>query len=146
MKIHIINGPNLNRLGKREPSLYGSTGFESHLKKMKKEFPTHRFTYFQSNIEGEIIDALHRSDEFDVVLLNPGGYCHTSVAIADAIASIDTPVIEVHITNLFAREEFRHISITGKNCRGSISGFGLCSYIIAVTAAENLKEKKQGSN
>ena len=133
MKIIIINGPNLNLLGKREPQVYGAESFEAYLERLKVKFPTVSFEYFQSNIEGEIIDLLHRFGFSEKgIILNPGGYAHTSVAIADAIKAIDAAVVEVHISNIFARESFRHVSLTAQACSGSISGFGLKSYDLAV--------------
>lgn len=144
MRIQIINGPNLNLLGKRETSIYGSQSFEKYLNFLKEKYPTIDFEYFQSNIEGEIIDKIQETgfdpDSYrDGILLNAGGYTHTSVAIADAIAAVTTPVIEVHISNVFQREDFRHVSLIGKNCKGSISGFGLNSYEIALFAVINEK-------
>lgn len=142
MKIHIINGPNLNLLGTREPEVYGGSTFEDYLQKLQKLFLNHRISYYQNNVEGEIINELHRSDKkYDVILMNAGGYTHTSVAIADAVAAITTPVIEVHISNIFSREEFRHVSITGRSCAGCITGFGLDSYKTAIVAAEFMTEK-----
>ena len=133
MKILIINGPNLNLLGIREPELYGSTSFESYLKKLRSRYPRITLEYFQSNVEGEIINALHNAGFlYEGIILNAGGYAHTSVAIADAIKAISTPVVEVHISNTFAREPFRHISFLAANVRGSIIGFGLESYRLAV--------------
>ncbi len=133
MKILIINGPNLNLLGIREPELYGSTSFESYLKKLRSRYPRITLEYFQSNVEGEIINALHNAGFlYEGIILNAGGYAHTSVAIADAIRAISTPVVEVHISNTFAREPFRHISFLAANVRGSIIGFGLESYRLAV--------------
>ena len=135
MKIHIINGPNLNLLGQREPGVYGSESFDSFFEKLKAEFPENEFSYFQSNVEGELINNLHENGfNTDGIIINAGGYTHTSVAIADAIAAIKTPVIEVHISNIFAREEYRHISLIAGKCLGSISGFGLDSYRLAVMA------------
>jgi 3-dehydroquinate dehydratase II len=135
MKIEIINGPNLNLLGKREPEKYGSRSFEDYLITLRSQYPDVAFEYFQSNIEGEIINEIHKVGfSFDGIILNAGGYTHTSVSIADAIASVKSPVVEVHITNIYAREDFRHISLTGKNCKGSIAGFGLDSYRLAVEA------------
>lgn len=135
MKISIINGPNLNLLGKREPDKYGSIAFEDYLASLKKLYPKIEFYYFQSNVEGEIINELHEKGfSYDGIILNAGGYTHTSVAIGDAVVSVKTPVIEVHITNIFAREEFRHITLTGRNCSGIISGFGLDGYRLAVEA------------
>ena len=143
MKIVIINGPNLNLLGKREPEKYGHTSFEDFLLVLKLRFPDIIFEYFQSNIEGEIINEIQRTGfSYDGIILNAGGYTHTSVAITDAISSVKTAVIEVHITNIAAREDFRHISLIGKNCAGSISGFGLDSYRLAVDALIELKNTK----
>ncbi|WP_317898155.1 type II 3-dehydroquinate dehydratase [Aurantibacillus circumpalustris] len=133
MKIMIINGPNLNLLGKREPEIYGATDFETYLKTLKEKFKDSEIHYFQSNVEGELINKLHEVGfSFDGIIINAGGYTHTSVALADAISSIKTPVIEVHISNVFAREDFRHVSYLGANCKGSISGFGLKSYELAL--------------
>jgi 3-dehydroquinate dehydratase-2 len=135
MKIIIINGPNLNLLGKREPEKYGSQTFEDYLQNLKKSFPEIDFHYFQSNVEGELINEIQRVGfSFDGIILNAGGYTHTSVAIGDAIASVKTPVIEVHITNIMAREEFRHTSLIARSCSGSVAGFGLDSYRLAVEA------------
>ena len=129
MKVLIINGPNLNLLGKREPAIYGNTGFESYLQKLREQFPEVQIDYFQSNIEGEIIDHIQQADgTYDAVLLNAGGYTHTSVAIADAIGGVDVPVVEIHISCILAREEFRHVSLIAPKCKGSIMGFGLDSY------------------
>lgn len=129
MKIQIINGPNLNLLGKREPGIYGSEGFEGFLESLKIKYPDIEIQYYQSNVEGELINKLHEVGfEFDGIIMNAGAYTHTSVAIADAIAAIKTPVIEVHISNVYAREEYRHQSMMAKNCKGIITGFGLKSY------------------
>jgi len=133
MKISIINGPNLNLLGKREPDVYGNESFEDYLKELKKQFPLVEFTYFQSNIEGELIDFIQNAGfNQDGIVLNPGGYTHTSVAMGDAIAAIKTPVIEVHISNVHAREDFRKISHVSAKCKGTISGLGLKGYELAV--------------
>jgi len=135
MEIVIINGPNLNLLGKREPEKYGHSSFEEYLEVLGKRYPDIRFTYFQSNVEGELINEIHRSGfSKDGIILNAGGYTHTSVAISDAISSVKTPVVEVHITNIHAREEFRHTSLIARSCRGSIAGFGLDSYRLATEA------------
>ena len=135
MKIAIINGPNLNLLGKREPEKYGKSSFEDYLILLRKRFPGAEMEYFQSNIEGEIINEIQRAGfSLDGIIINAGGYTHTSVAITDAIAAVKAPVIEVHITNIAAREEFRHTSLIGRSCAGSISGFGLDSYRLAVEA------------
>ncbi|UMB54748.1 type II 3-dehydroquinate dehydratase [Lutibacter sp. A64] len=133
MKILILNGPNLNLLGKREPEIYGSLTFESYFKSLKNNFPTVDLHYFQSNIEGELIDKLHEVGfSFDGVILNAGAYTHTSVAIGDAIKGIETSVIEVHISNVHSREDFRHISFIAPNAKGVIAGFGLKSYDLAI--------------
>jgi len=145
MKISIINGPNLNLLGKREPGRYGHTSFEDYLVFLRARYPGIEFDYFQSNIEGEIIDEIHRKGfTFDGMIINAGGYTHTSVAIADAISSVKTPAVEVHITNISAREEFRHTSFIAARCIGSVAGFGLDSYRLGVEALiEKLKEEKK---
>lgn len=133
MKIMIINGPNLNLLGKRETTIYGDRDFESYFQDLKKKFESLELSYFQSNVEGEIINELHRVGfSYDGIILNAGAFTHTSIAIADAVAAIKTPVVEVHITNIFAREDFRHVSFLGAKCVGSISGFGLKSYDLAL--------------
>jgi 3-dehydroquinate dehydratase-2 len=143
MQITIINGPNLNLLGKREPEKYGHSSFEDFFLKLKNRFPEIIFDYFQSNIEGEIINEIQmKGFSADGIIMNAGGYTHTSVAIADAIASVNTAVVEVHITNIAAREEFRHVSLTARNCAGSISGFGLDSYRLAVEALLEIKKRK----
>ena len=135
MKIQIINGPNLNLLGIREPEKYGFSSFEDYLVTLKSLFPDIQFDYFQSNIEGEIIDQIQNAGfSSDGIILNPGGYTHTSVSIADAVAAIKAPVVEVHITNIAAREEFRHKSIVGRSCSGTITGFGLDGYRLAAEA------------
>ena len=142
MEIVIINGPNLNLLGRREPEKYGHSSFEDYLSTLKSRYPNVIFSYFQSNIEGEIINEIHKSGfTQDGIILNAGGYTHTSVAITDAIAAVTAPVIEVHITNILAREEFRHTSLIGRSCKGSISGFGLDSYRLAVEALIEIKSK-----
>lgn len=135
MNILIINGPNLNLLGKREPSIYGDKDFESYLQELKNLFPSVSISYFQSNHEGEIIDKLH-AEGFTAngIVLNAGAYTHTSVGIADAVKSISSPVIEVHISNVFAREEFRHHSFLSPVCMGVICGFGMQSYQLAIQA------------
>jgi 3-dehydroquinate dehydratase-2 len=143
MKIAIINGPNLNLLGKREPEKYGTRSFEDYLIILRSQYPDIHFDYFQSNVEGEIINEIQRTGFlFDGIILNAGGYTHTSVAIGDAIASVKSPVVEVHITNISAREDFRHVSLTGRNCTGTIAGFGLGSYKLAVEAHILLKKEK----
>lgn len=133
MKIQIINGPNLNLLGKREPEIYGSETFEKYFENLKKRFPQVELHYFQSNVEGELINKIHEVGfSFDAILLNAGGYTHTSVAISDAIAGVTTPTLEVHISNIYKREEFRHKSIISKSCVGMISGLGLKGYELGV--------------
>ncbi len=135
MKLSIINGPNLNLLGSREPNIYGRNTFEDVLKNLKKEFPNVEFDYFQSNIEGELINFLHNADKTsDGIILNAGAYTHTSVALGDAVKGIGTPVVEVHISNIFSREDFRHVSYISPYCMGSVIGFGIDSYRLAVTA------------
>jgi 3-dehydroquinate dehydratase-2 len=135
MYIEIINGPNLNLLGRREPEKYGQSSFEDYLEVLKSRYPDISFKYFQSNTEGEIINEIQKAGfSYDGIILNAGGYTHTSVAITDAIAAVKSPVIEVHITNISAREDFRHKSLIGRNCSGSIAGFGLDSYRLAVEA------------
>jgi 3-dehydroquinate dehydratase II len=144
MKIQIINGPNLNLLGKREPEKYGNVSFEDYLGSLKKLFPGITIDFFQSNVEGEIINKIHETGfNYDGIILNAGGYTHTSVSIADAVAAVDASVIEVHITNISAREGFRHNSIVGRYCTGSIIGFGLFGYKLAIEAIiESLKKSK----
>jgi 3-dehydroquinate dehydratase II len=133
MKILIINGPNLNLLGKREPEIYGNDSFEEYLELLRNFFPAYTIQYTQSNVEGELINALQDAENnFDNIVLNAGGYTHTSVALADAVKAIVTPVVEVHITNLFARERYRHTSLIAPWCKGTISGFGLDSYRLAI--------------
>lgn len=131
--IGIINGPNLNLLGKREPGIYGDTTFEEYLQKLDEDFKEVELKYFQSNVEGEIINKLHEwGFLMDGIVLNAGGYTHTSVAIGDAVASIDTPVVEVHLTNIQSRESFREVNHVARSCQGSIMGFGLDSYRMAI--------------
>ena len=133
MKIAIINGPNLNLLGKREVDIYGNLPFGEYLEKLKKSYPDISFTYFQSNTEGDIINELQQAGfDHDGIILNPGGYTHTSVAIGDAIAAITAPVIEVHISNIHAREDFRKLSHVSSKCKGTISGLGMKGYELAV--------------
>ncbi len=144
MKIGIINGPNLNLLGRREPEKYGYSTFDDYLLQLRSRFPDIDFEYFQSNLEGEIINEIQKSGfTYDGIILNAGGYTHTSVAITDAIAAVKTSVIEVHITNVASREEFRHTSLIGRTCVGSISGFGLDSYRLAVEAFIEMKNSKK---
>ncbi|MBN8853884.1 MAG: type II 3-dehydroquinate dehydratase [Sphingobacteriales bacterium 50-39] len=133
MNIAIINGPNLNLLGTREPDVYGSKTFEQYFKELQQLFPAVKFDYFQSNVEGELIDQLQKVGfSYDGIIINPGGYTHTSVAIGDAIAAITTPVIEVHISNVHAREDFRKLSHVSAKAKGTIMGLGLKGYELAV--------------
>ncbi len=133
MNIYIINGPNLNLLGLREKSIYGDQSFDAYFDALQSNYPQVNLHYFQSNVEGELINKLHEIGfSADGIIFNAGGYTHTSVALADAIAAISTPVIEVHISNVYAREEYRHVSLLAKNCKGVIAGFGLNSYLLAL--------------
>ena len=133
MRILIINGPNLNLLGIREPEVYGNGTFEDYFSALQKEFPDVTLEYFQSNVEGEIINKLQEVGfTFDGIVLNAGGYTHTSVAIHDCIKAIATPVVEVHISNIFGREEYRHKSLISSACKGLVAGFGLDSYRLAI--------------
>lgn len=133
MKICIINGPNLNLLGKREPEVYGNQTFEDYLETLKSKFPKVELTYFQSNIEGELIDKIQEFGfSYDGIILNAGAYTHTSIGIGDAIKAITTPVVEVHISNTFSRESFRHQSYISGNAKGVILGFGMKSYELAI--------------
>ncbi len=132
MKLLIINGPNLNLLGQREPHIYGKRTFEEYFELLQQEFPGVTMHYFQSNSEGAIIDQLHQATTYNGIVLNPGAYAHSSIAIADAIAAIETPVVEVHISNTFAREAFRHKSMIAPYCVGSIIGLGLKGYDLAI--------------
>ena len=140
MKIIIINGPNLNLLGVREKSVYGQENFDKFFQQLKNTFPEVDLIYYQSNVEGEIINKLHEVGfNYDGIILNAGGYTHTSVAISDAIAAINTPVLEVHISNIYARESYRHKSLLSKNCIGIISGLGLKGYTLAIKYFFELK-------
>ena len=135
MRIQIINGPNINLLGKREPSIYGSVTFEEYLAELRKKYPDVELGYFQSNVEGEIIDIIQQTGfDVDGIILNAGAYTHTSIALQDAIRSVTSPVIEVHKSNVHAREQFRHVSMIACACRGVICGFGLNSYRLALEA------------
>ncbi len=135
MKLIIINGPNLNLLGTREKDIYGTETFESYFHKLEEIYSIIDFDYFQSNVEGELINKLQETGfSADGIILNAGGYTHTSVAIADAVAAIQSPVIEVHISNVYSREDYRHTSLMAKNCKGVIAGLGLDSYRIAIEA------------
>jgi 3-dehydroquinate dehydratase-2 len=133
MKIAIINGPNLNLLGKREVDIYGTENFDSFFETLKKQFPAIEFEYYQSNVEGELINKIQEVGfTYDGIIINPGGYTHTSVALGDAIAAINTQVVEIHITNIFGREEFRKISYVSAKAKGVISGLGLKGYELAI--------------
>ncbi len=133
MKLLILNGPNLNLLGLREPGVYGSQGFDSYLEDLKSMFPDVELEYYQSNVEGELVNKIHEVGfSYDGIVFNAGAYTHTSIALSDAIAAVKTPVMEVHISNVYAREEFRHKSIISKNCTGIITGLGLDSYMLAI--------------
>ena len=144
MKIEIINGPNLNLLGVREKSIYGDQSFEAYLQTLKTHFSAIDLTYFQSNHEGDIIDRVHKIGfEYDGIVLNAGGLTHTSVALTDAIAAIKAPVLEVHISNIFKREEFRHHSFLSKNCIGIISGLGLNGYALAIDHLFSIHKNQQ---
>lgn len=135
MKIQIINGPNINLLGKREPSIYGSVTFEDYLAELRKRYVDVEIDYFQSNIEGEMIDCIQQTGfDVDGIILNAGAYTHTSIALQDAIRSVKAPVIEVHISNVHSREDFRHVSMIACACKGVICGFGLNSYRLALEA------------
>ena len=138
MRIMIINGPNLNLLGKREPEVYGSTTFETYFKQLQKKFPKVTLEYYQSNIEGELINKLHEVGfTYDGIILNAGAYTHTSIGIGDAIKGVTTPVVEVHISNTFGREAFRHVSYISPVAKGVILGFGLPSYDLAIQSFES---------
>lgn len=140
MKIQIINGPNLNLLGKREPEVYGNKTFDTFFEELKKRFPTVELSYYQSNVEGEIIDKLQETGfSINGIILNAGAYTHTSIAIHDAIAAIKTPVVEVHISNIYAREEFRHTSLITSKCAGLLTGFGMEGYALGVQFFINSK-------
>ncbi|MCW3111740.1 MAG: aroQ [Segetibacter sp.] len=133
MKVAIINGPNLNLLGKREPEVYGSNNFEQYFEELEKKYPQVNLSYYQSNVEGELINKLQEFGfSYDGIIINPGGYTHTSVALGDAIAAITTPVVEVHISNVHAREDFRKISHVSAKSKGTIAGLGLKGYELAL--------------
>ena len=138
MKLLILNGPNLNLQGRRDKSVYGAETFEEFIPRLRTLYPTHTIDYAQSNVEGELINLLHQADGvYDGILFNAGGYTHTSVALRDAIDAVKVPVIEIHISNVSAREEFRHTSLIGATCVGTIAGFGLDSYRLGVEAICN---------
>jgi 3-dehydroquinate dehydratase-2 len=143
MKILLINGPNLNLLGKRETSIYGNTSFESYFSSLVSKYSEIELEYFQSNIEGEIINKIHEKGfDYDGMVINAGAYTHTSVAIRDAISGVKSPVVEVHISNILTRENFRHESLIGPVCAGSIMGFGLDSYRLGIEAIKELVKPK----
>lgn len=143
MKIAIINGPNLNLTGKREPGVYGRQSFDEYIPYLRGLFPDMEISYSQSNVEGELIDRIQACGrEGRAVLLNAGGYTHTSVAIHDAIAAVDVPVIEIHMSNVAAREEYRRTSLIGSACKGTIAGFGMDSYRLGVLALQELLAEK----
>ncbi|PJJ60132.1 type II 3-dehydroquinate dehydratase [Hymenobacter chitinivorans] len=145
MQILIINGPNLNLLGRREPGIYGTRSFEEYLPELREAFPDFTLEYFQSNHEGELIDKIHEVGfTYHGIVLNAGAYTHTSLALADALAAINSPVVEVHLSNVAAREEIRHKSLLAKNCLGSISGFKLDSYRLALHYFEGIRPKRVG--
>ena len=134
-KIQIINGPNLNLLGKREPTVYGNRSFEDYLDTLRARYPECEIAYYQSNVEGELINKIHEVGfTYDGIILNAGAYTHTSIALHDAIKAVTTPVVEVHISNIHARESFRHVSMLSAACKGVILGFGLDSYRLAVAS------------
>ena len=140
MRIQIINGPNLNLLGRREPSVYGNESFEDYLTVLQSLFPEVEIVYYQSNVEGELVNKLQEVGfSFDGIILNAGAYTHTSVALHDCIKAIDVPVVEVHISNIYAREEFRHTSLISAVCAGVVCGFGLDSYRLALEALKGMK-------
>jgi len=133
LKIQIINGPNLNLLGRREPHIYGNQSFETFFEELQNKYKNLELFYFQSNSEGELIDKIHQIGfDFDLIILNAGAYTHTSLALADAIAAINTPVVEVHVSNIYARQKIRHKSMLAPFCKGCITGFGLKSYELAI--------------
>lgn len=142
MKILILNGPNINLLGKREPEIYGNRGFADYFDELKKTFPEVEFDYYQSNVEGEMINKIHEVGfSWDGIVLNAGAYTHTSIALQDAIKAVETPVVEVHISNVHKREEFRHKSMISCACLGVICGFGLDSYRLGVEALKRYNEQ-----
>ncbi len=133
MKLIIINGPNLNLLGIREKDIYGNKTFDDYFEELKEKYPQVELDYYQNNVEGELINEIQEKGFlYDGIILNAGAYTHTSIAIADAVKAVKAPVVEVHISNIFSREDYRHVSYLGKNCVGSISGFGLKSYDLAI--------------
>jgi len=135
MKVMIINGPNLNLLGEREEAIYGNVSFETYLKELRSHFSNFQIDYYQNNVEGDLINKLHEVGfSYDMILLNAGGYTHTSVSIADAVSAIQTPVIEVHISNIYSREEYRRRSLLSPNCKAVVCGFGLNSYKLALSS------------
>ncbi len=145
MRILILNGPNLNLLGTREPDTYGAATLSDLEESLRTEFDTHDLSFLQSNTEGVLIDAIQGAAELDGIVFNPGGYTHTSVALRDAVAGVPVPVVEVHISNVAAREPFRHTSLIAPVCIGHVAGFGLSGYRLAVLALEHHAERKRGA-
>jgi 3-dehydroquinate dehydratase-2 len=144
MHIAIINGPNLNLIGKREPEIYGTDTFEDYFQKWEGRFPDIRLSIYQSNVEGELINEIQKEGfSADGIILNPGGYTHTSVAIGDAVAGVEAPVVEVHLSNIFAREEFRKVSFVSPHCTGVISGLGFDGYALAIEFLINYIKKSR---
>ena len=144
MKIKIINGPNLNLLGRRQTDIYGTNDFSSFLNKLQEKYPEIELDYYQSNVEGEIVNMIHEVGfSYDGIIINAGGYTHTSISIADALVAVETPAIEVHITNILAREEYRHMSFIAHACSGSIMGFGLDSYRLGLEGLIEIVRRKK---
>ena len=144
MKIKIINGPNLNLLGRRQTDIYGTSDFTSFLKKLQEKYPEIELDYYQSNVEGEIVNMIHEVGfSYDGIIINAGGYTHTSISIADALVAVETPAIEVHLTNILAREEYRQMSFIAHACSGSIMGFGLDSYRLGLEGLIEIVRRKK---
>ena len=144
MKIKIINGPNLNLLGRRQTDIYGTNDFSSFLNKLQEKYPEIELDYYQSNVEGEIVNMIHEVGfSYDGIIINAGGYTHTSISIADALVAVETPAIEVHLTNILAREEYRHMSFIAHACSGSIMGFGLDSYRLGLEGLIEIVRRKK---
>jgi len=144
MKIKIINGPNLNLLGRRQTDIYGTNDFSSFLNKLQEKYPEIELDYYQSNVEGEIVNIIHEVGfSYDGIIINAGGYTHTSISIADALVAVETPAIEVHLTNILAREEYRHMSFIAHACSGSIMGFGLDSYRLGLEGLIEIVRRKK---
>jgi 3-dehydroquinate dehydratase-2 len=144
MKVKIINGPNLNLLGRRQTDIYGTSDFISFFKKLREKYPEIEIDHYQSNVEGEIVNKIHEVGfSYDGIIINAGGYTHTSISIADALVAVETPAIEVHITNILAREEYRHMSFIAHACRGTIMGFGLDSYRLGLEGLIEIVRRKK---